>query len=71
MKILMIDDTKHNGVSYVATEQRVVADEIGQYFCDRGWAQDADGVYPTGQRSPGAVVLSPEKVAQIMGQTGV
>lgn len=27
-----------------------VEDSLGQYWCDHGWAEDADGVYPTGER---------------------
>lgn len=35
-----------------------VSDACGQLWCDRGWAKDTSGQYPTGERKPGAQKLT-------------
>ena len=50
MKIEVLEKILHEREVFEAGETRVVDDALGKYFCANGWAKDADGNVPTGER---------------------
>ena len=50
MKIKLLETVKHGGHEYVADDEVTVADDLGEYFCTAGWAQDLAGDIKTGDR---------------------
>jgi len=46
----------------VAGDILTVPDAFGQFLCDRGWARDVAAQYPTGERKPGAELLTPHQL---------
>lgn len=54
---------KDAGYDLVQGDVITVPDSVGQAWCDHGWAKDADGVYPTGERRVVGAELKPEKAS--------
>ena len=48
---------KDAGYNLVHGDTLTVDNALGAKWCQLGWAQDADGVVPTGERIPGARAL--------------
>ena len=63
MKVRLFERVSHDGQRFESDEIRVVPDDVGAYFCRLGWAEDAAGIVPTGERKAGAVRLTVESVA--------
>lgn len=60
MKIKILDMYKHEGQTYHPGETRVVAEGFGTFLVKHGFAEDLDGVVPTGTRTGGPVRIKPE-----------
>lgn len=68
--IKMLETVKHGGVVYRKDSQLPVPMALGEHFCDMGWAEDLDGVSPTGLRDVHRKkVINPENVV-LMNNAG-
>ena len=71
MIIEMLETVMHGREQFKSGERRDVSDELGAYFCECGWAKDADGKVQTGERKLNEVVLTPDSVAHNVKSTEV
>lgn len=69
MKIKPLERFSIDGVVYHEGEVRVVNDEVGKLACEQGWAEDADGAVPTGERSTTPKQLNVKKMKHAHGAT--
>lgn len=60
----------HGRDAFFKEEVRVLDDDVGEYFCKMGWAEDVDGSVSTGERSTTHVSVVPESVAEKLNSTG-
>lgn len=71
MKIEMLEDVLHGREQFSEGEVRLVDEDVGQYFCSNGWANDLEGKVETGERRTDHATLTPDSVAQKMNVNGV
>lgn len=62
MRVEALTRFKHGRETWEHGDIRTVADDLGTYFCDCGWAKDLDGNIPTGSPGPTDVILTPASV---------
>ena len=68
MRVTAYGNLKSRGYHLSPGDTITVPDEIGAEWCARGWASDADGLVPTGERKPGAQRLNPASVKAEVGR---
>ena len=62
MRIEALTEFLHGRERYMQGDVRTVADDLGAYFCQCGWAKDLDGNVETGNPGPTDVILAPDSV---------
>jgi hypothetical protein len=66
MKVEILTTFGHKGNQFIETEQRIVSEADGEYFCRAGWAKDLAGVVPTGNPGVNEVVLEVRDVDTVI-----
>ncbi len=57
MRVRITEERILNGRDeYLKDEERTVSDELGNHFCNMGWAIDIEGKVPSAERDPNRVV---------------
>jgi hypothetical protein len=64
MRIKILKSFGHQGQKFVKDELRIVDDSTGDYFCRAGWAEDLDGIVPTGDPGPTDIVLEVQQIVE-------
>lgn len=64
-KINDFDPVERRDIHMEKDDVLTVRDAMGAHFCKHGWAEDVDGVHPTGERKEGAHTLSPEDLKSL------
>lgn len=62
MKVKILTSFNHGGSLFHPDEIRVVSEELGDYFLRAGWAEDLDGIKPTGTPSINDTILLIEDI---------
>jgi len=57
MRIEALENFNVGDLRVTAGDIITVDDQVGQHACAHGWAKDASGEVPTGQRIPGVSTL--------------
>ncbi len=52
---------KDAGYDLVEGDTLTVPEEVGKTWCSRGWCKDTEGKVATGERTPGAQAVQPQK----------
>jgi hypothetical protein len=71
MRVKVLEESlKDSGYDLTKDDTITVSDELGQYWCDHGWAEDTSGAYETGERKvEGTSLVSPKKGIHVAGST--